>query len=53
MPDAVSRQQPSRLRFRSLAWADRAPHIAAGIAEVYQDHLRLFQHGRLPAPPHR
>ena len=56
MPDAVSRQQPSRLRFRSLAWADRAPHmvdLAAGIAEVYQDHLRLFQHGRLPAPPHR
>ena len=35
MPDAVSRQQPSRLRFRSLAWADRAPHmvdLAAGIA---------------------
>jgi len=54
MPDAVSRQQPSRLR--SLAWADRAPHMvdfAAGIAEVCQDHLRLFQHGRLPAPPHR
>jgi UDP-glucose 4-epimerase len=56
MPDAVSRQQPSRLRFRSLAWADRAPRmldLAAGIAEVYQDHLRLFQRGRLPAPPQR
>jgi UDP-glucose 4-epimerase len=56
MPDAVSRQQPSRLRFRSLTWTDRAPHmvdLAAGIAEVYQDHLRLFQQGRLPAPPTR
>jgi hypothetical protein len=56
MPDAVSRQQPSRLRFRSLAWTDRAPRrvdLAAGIAEVYQDHFRLFQHGRLPAPPLR
>jgi UDP-glucose 4-epimerase len=56
MPDAVSRQQPSRLRFRSLAWADRAPRmmdLAAGIAEVYQDHLRLFQHGQLPAPTNR
>jgi UDP-glucose 4-epimerase len=56
MPDAVSRLQPSRLRFRSLAWTDRAPRrvdLAAGIAEVYQDHLRLFQHGRLPAPPLR
>jgi UDP-glucose 4-epimerase len=56
MPHAVSRQQPSRLRFRSLAWTDLAPRmvdLAAGIREVYQDHLSLFQQGRLPAPPAR
>jgi hypothetical protein len=56
MPNAVSHQPPSRLWFRSLAWAGRAPHmvdLAAGIGDVYQDHLRLFQHGRLPAPPPR
>jgi UDP-glucose 4-epimerase len=56
MPDPVSRQQPSRLRFRSLAWTDAAPpltDLAAGIGEVYHDHLRLLQVGRLPAPPVR
>jgi len=56
MPDSVSRLQPSRLRFRSLAWTDHAPHmmdLAAGIREVHQAHLSLFQHGRLPVPPDR
>jgi UDP-glucose 4-epimerase len=56
MPHSVSRQQPSRLRFRSLAWTDCAPRLvdlAAGIREVYQDHLTLFQGGRLPAPSAR
>jgi UDP-glucose 4-epimerase len=56
MPHAASRQQPSRLRFRSLAWTDRAPRmlgLSAGIREVYQDHLSLFQGGRLPALPDR
>jgi UDP-glucose 4-epimerase len=56
MPDPVSRQQPSRLRFRSLAWTDAAPpltDLAAGIGEVYHDQLQLFQAGRLPAPPVR
>jgi UDP-glucose 4-epimerase len=56
MPSPVSRQQPSRLRFRSVVWADRAPgarDLAAGIRDVYQDQLSLFQQGRLPAPPAR
>ncbi len=56
MPSPVSRQQPSRLRFRSVVWADRTPSVvdlAAGIRDVYQDHLSLFQRGRLPAPPAR
>ena len=56
MPDSVSRLQPSRLRFRSSAWPDLAPRmvdLAAGIREVYQSHLSLFQHGRLPVPPRR
>jgi UDP-glucose 4-epimerase len=56
MPHPVSGQQPSRLRFRSLMWTDCAPRLvdlAAGIREVYQDHLALLQHGRLPAPPAR
>jgi UDP-glucose 4-epimerase len=56
MPDPLSRQQPSRLRFRSRVWTDQAPRmidLAAGIREVYQDHLALFQRGRLPVPPER
>jgi UDP-glucose 4-epimerase len=56
MPSPVSRRQPSRLRFRSVVWADRATEVAdlaAGIREVYQDHLTLFQRGRLPALPTR
>ena len=56
MPSPVSRQQPSRLRFRSVVWADRTPQVvdlATGIRDVYQDHLSLFQRGRLPAPPAR
>ncbi|HEY7141038.1 MAG TPA: NAD-dependent epimerase/dehydratase family protein [Methylomirabilota bacterium] len=56
MPDPLSRQQPSRLRFRSRVWTDQAPRmmdLAAGIREVYQDHLSLFQRGRLPVPPER
>ena len=54
MPSPASRQQPTRLRFRSVVWADRVPRrvdLTAGIHDVYQDHLSLFQHGRLPAPP--
>jgi hypothetical protein len=27
--------------------------LAAGIREVHQAHLSLFQHGRLPVPPDR
>jgi UDP-glucose 4-epimerase len=49
----AKRTPPSRLRFRSLAWTDCAPRLvdlAVGIREVYQDHLALFQRGRLPAP---
>jgi hypothetical protein len=56
MPGPVGRQQPSRLRFRSVVWADRTPQVvdlATGIRDVYQDHLSLFQRGRLPAPPAR
>ena len=53
-PSPVSRQQPSRLRFRSVVWTEHAPRVvdlAAGIHEVYQDHLSLFRRGQLPAPP--
>ena len=56
MPSPVSRQQPSRLRFRSEVWTDLAPRavdLAAGIRDVYQHHLHLYQRGRLPAPPDR
>ncbi len=54
MPQSGTGQQPGRLRFRSSVWTDLAPgmlDLAAGVHAVYQDHLSLFQRGRLPAPP--
>ncbi|HWC01603.1 MAG TPA: NAD-dependent epimerase/dehydratase family protein [Methylomirabilota bacterium] len=54
VPQPVTRQQPGRLRFRSLLWTDRAPRmmdLAAGIQAVHQAHLALLQQGRLPPPP--
>jgi UDP-glucose 4-epimerase len=53
MPSPVSRQQPSRVRFRSEVWTDCAPRLldlAAGIRQVLQDHLARHQAGELPVP---
>src|SRR5262249_17976856 len=56
MPSPVSRQQPSRLRFRSVVWTDLAPRavdLTAGIRDGDQHHLALYQRGSLPPPPDR
>jgi hypothetical protein len=51
VPQATADQQPDRLTFRSRTWPDLAPRmvdLAAGIREVHDAHLALFQRGRLP-----
>jgi UDP-glucose 4-epimerase len=53
MPQAAAGQQPGRLTFRSRTWPDLAPRmvdLAAGIREVHDEHVTLFQRGRLPVP---
>jgi UDP-glucose 4-epimerase len=52
-PSPVSRQQPSRVRFRSEVWTDCAPRmqdLAAGIRQILQDHMARHQAGQLPVP---
>jgi UDP-glucose 4-epimerase len=52
---AAGKLQPSGLSLKSTVWSDLplAPPmpLAAGIQSVFAHHLRLFQEGRLPAPP--
>jgi hypothetical protein len=53
MPQAVYREQPGRLCFRSRVWTDLAPPVrdlAAGIRAVHDHHLAQFQRGELPPP---
>jgi UDP-glucose 4-epimerase len=50
----VRTQQPARLQFRSVVWADEPSlprtELLDGVSRVHRNQLALFQAGRLPPP---